>query len=640
MNSKQVKKILSITLATAMIATGVPTGPLAVSAESESQETAEDASTEETVNPEKDAAEETAADTEEGAESEEPAKADEIGEPKVDSSAVSAEAEKKETSGEKETSETKEQNKSEEASDAEKDPEVIGGENTEETDEITSAEGEYIGFNQQQFTWTPGVQQAPVIVGTSVDFYYVYRRFGEFEKIEKPEEPGEYTVSAYKKDTGDIFDSTMFTIEKRDAEVKWNSEMSYTGKEITVPELSISLFDGIVTRTVEVTEGDLTDGKIKNAGTYALKADLSDLAAHYTFNGQEYYENMTFPFKVTPKEVTVKWNDTEETTFTYDGEPHKLAAPTIEGAIPGDDSGATVKYMQEDGEKNPINSGTYTATVSISSNYTIKAGATKTMTINPRKVNVVLDNNGEYSKNYGDMDSLAYSIQDENGNATPLKEGELKDILTREPGEDVKKGGYRVSISQDKISEKDSANYAIQNLTTSGRLTINPRKVNIVLDNNGIYNKNYGQKDNLTYSIQDEDGSTTPLKEGELEGIITRAPGEDVSEDGHRITYSVFASEDKISEKDSTNYNIQNLKTVKGSLTINQLPITVGIDNASRKYGEKNPIFSSSKFEFNGATDKDKVALIDEFWKSGVAIKCDATIDSPISDETSRQELY
>ena len=82
---------------------------------------------------------------------------------------------------------------------------------------------------------------------------------------------------------------------------------------------------------------------------------------------------------------------------------------------------------------------------------------------------------------------------------------------------------------------------------------------------NGIYNKNYGQKDNLTYSIQDEDGSTTPLKEGELEGIITRAPGEDVSEDGHRITYSVFASEDKISEKDSTNYNIQNLKTVKGS---------------------------------------------------------------------------
>ena len=73
MNSKQVKKILSITLATAMIATGVPTGPLAVSAESESQETAEDASTEETVNPEKDAAEETAADTEEGAVSEEPA---------------------------------------------------------------------------------------------------------------------------------------------------------------------------------------------------------------------------------------------------------------------------------------------------------------------------------------------------------------------------------------------------------------------------------------------------------------------------------------------------------------------------------------------------------------------------------------
>ena len=637
MNSKQVKKILSITLATAMIATGVPTGPLAVSAESESQETAEDASTEETVNPEKDAAEETAADTEEGAESEEPAKADETGEPKVDSSAVSAEAEaeKKETSGEKETSETKEQNKSEEASDAEKDPEVIGGENTGETDEITSAEGGYIGFDQQQFTWTPGVQQAPVIVGTSVDLYYVYRRLGEFEKIEKPEEPGEYGVSAYRKDTGDIFDSTKFTIKKRDAEVKWNSEMSYTGKEITVPELSISLFDGIVTRTVEVTEGDLTDGKIKNAGTYALKADLSDLAAHYTFNGQEYYENMTFPFKVTPKEVTVKWNDTEETTFTYDGEPHKLATPTIEG----DDSGATVKYMQEDGEKDPINAGTYTATVSISSNYTITSGATKTMTINPRKVNVVLDNNGEYSKNYGDMDSLAYSIQDENGNATPLKEGELKDILTREPGEDVKKGGYRVSISQDKISEKDSANYAIQNLTTSGRLTINPRKVNIVLDNNGIYNKNYGQKDNLTYSIQDEDGSTTPLKEGELEGIITRAPGEDVSEDGHRITYAVFASEDKISEKDSTNYNIQNLKTVKGSLTINQLPITVGIDNASRKYGEKNPVFSSSKFEFNGATDKDRVALIDEFWKSGVVIKCDATIDSPISDETHKYSI-
>ncbi len=637
MNSKQVKKILSITLATAMIATGVPTGPLAVSAESESQETAEDASTEETVNPEKDAAEETAADTEESAESEEPAKADETGEPKVDSTAVSAEAEaeKKETSGEKETSETKEQNKSEEASDAEKDPEVIGGENTGETDEITSAEGDYIGFNQTKFTWTPGVQQAPVIVGTSVDLYYVYRRFGENETIEKPEEPGEYGVSVYRKDTGMIFTATKFTIEKRDAEIKWNSETPYTGKEITVPELSISLIDGIVTRTVEVTEGDLTDGKIKNAGTYALKADLSDLAAHYTFNGQEYYEDMTFPFTVTPKEVTVKWNDTEETTFTYDGEPHKLATPTIEG----DDSGATVKYMQEDGEKDPINAGTYTATVSISSNYTITSGATKTMTINPRKVNVVLDNNGEYSKNYGDIDSLAYSIQDENGNVTPLKEGELKDILTREPGEDVKKGGYRVSISQDKISEKDSANYAIQNLTTSGRLTINPRKVNIVLDNNGIYNKNYGQKDNLTYSIQDEDGSATPLKEGELEGIVTRAPGENVSEEGHRITYEVFASKDKISEKDSTNYNIQNLKTVKGSLTINQLPITVGIDNASRKYGEKNPIFSSSKFEVNGATDKDKVALIDEFWKSGVAIKCDATIDSPISDETHKYSI-
>ena len=87
-----------------------------------------------------------------------------------------------------------------------------------------------------------GVQQAPVIVGTSVDLYYVYRRPGESEKIEKPEEPGEYTVSAYRKDTGDIFDGTRFTIKKPDAEVKWNSEMSYTGKEITVPELSIRLF--------------------------------------------------------------------------------------------------------------------------------------------------------------------------------------------------------------------------------------------------------------------------------------------------------------------------------------------------------------------------------------------------------------
>ena len=103
---------------------------------------------------------------------------------------------------------------------------------------------------------------------------------------------------------------------------------------------------------------------------------------------------------------------------------------------------------------------------------------------------------------------------------------------------------------------------------------------------------------------------------------------EKTCEDGHRITYAVFASEDKISEKDSTNYNIQNLKTVKEVLRSTSFQLRVGIDNASRKYGEKNPIFSSSKFEFNGATDKDKVALIDEFWKSGVAIKCDATIDS------------
>ena len=228
---------------------------------------------------------------------------------------------------------------------------------------------------------------------------------------------------------------------------------------------------------------------------------------------------MTFPFKVTPKEVTVKWNDTEETTFTYDGEPHKLATPTIEGAIPGDAYGITVKYMQEDGEKNPINAGTYTVTLSISSNYTITSGATKTMTINPRKVNVVLGN-GEYSKTYGqddDTSTWTYSVVEEDG-TTPvsLKAGELEDILAREPGEDVKEGGYRVLFPGIKFLQRDITNYNIQNLDTLRvvRLTINPRKVNIVLDNNGIYNKNYGQKDNLTYSIQDEDGSTTPLKEG------------------------------------------------------------------------------------------------------------------------------
>lgn len=201
-----------------------------------------------------------------------------------------------------------------------------------------------------------------------------------------PTDAGTYAVLITSEAGGVSYGKTIkvFTIAPCPVEIEWSgaNDFTYDGTDhrsnITATaktengaavnfNISFSYKAHGATTFTPVTE-------VKNAGTYTATATISN--DNYTISSNE-----AATFTIGQRQVTVSgWGNT---SFTYNGKAQK-PEPSFNNVVNGDNLNATVTII---GNKQPINEGNYTATVTISNdNYKLSGSPSTPFTIRPLKI--------------------------------------------------------------------------------------------------------------------------------------------------------------------------------------------------------------------------------------------------------------
>ena len=696
MKSKQVKKLLSITLASAMIASGIPVGPLAVGAESENQgETKKNEVEKESTKivEEKQAKEEQA--KEEQAKGEqakeeqtqgeqakgEQAKEEQTKEEQADVKKTEEQTVKSSNTEEKKADEktapaepaTALEQKDEKNTSADKENSLVkqadsqneGSKAKTESKTTKTAEDSANGENQSahevhwgtvvDFTWN-GAPQAPVAAeGNTYTYKYKIKNNDDSTADEnKPKEPGNYVAIAYygTEKVGEC----NFVINKAKASFKWvwldgKKSTEYTGQPIQMPHLEFK-DDKIAQQQPSCTSGSLTDGQIINAGEYTFNSNFNEeLKKHYDFVNEDGSPcNDDFAITVTPKKATVDWNATEADRVTYDKAVHTFSIPTIDGI---DSKNIKVTYKDKHGnvyENGPINAGEYTAIVelddTIKGNYDLD-NISRTLTIDKAQVSLKtgLTKDVEYIPG---ATSFPFDYSFVVGNNKGFNSDDIKrefksenkgDIIKIGESEAVKTvGPYTVRLKND---IQESTNFYITNPNASiGTLNVKKRKISIVIDNK---EKVYGANNpSLTYSVQSVNDGTPELNDkikAELGDNILKCKVTGTDGVVNGTGYKIF-----LSENEFENYEIKSV--TDGTLIVTKLPITLQANNAFKKWKEANPEFDYSitiNDEHTEETEKTKKtpkAVKEELNAAGVTLTCNANVNSPISGEDGKDPQY
>lgn len=256
------------------------------------------------------------------------------------------------------------------------------------------------------------------------------------------------------------------------------------------------------------------------------------------------------PLNVLPAEATVTI-DPASLSQVYDGTPKSVTATT-------DPAGLQIDYLYDDLADLPISAGSYEATATVNDpNY---FGAdTAFIVVDPAALGLIADSK---EKTYGDADPLFTST---------ITSGELfgEDVLTgllqRQPGEDADE----YSILQGSLTA--GPNYAIT--FEPGILTINQALLTVTADNLG---KIYGFADPaLTYQLTE--GAL--VGDDEFSGSLTRDPGENVG------PYAILQGDLSAGDNYILTFN-------EGIFTIDQAFLTVTANDASKTYGETDPLLT------------------------------------------------
>ena len=698
MKSKQVKKLLSITLASAMIASGIPVGPLAVGAESENQgETKKNEVEKESTKivEEKQAKEEQA--KEEQAKGEqakeeqtqgeqakgEQAKEEQTKEEQADVKKTEEQTVKSSNTEEKKADEktapaepaTALEQKDEKNTSADKENSLVkqadsqneGSKAKTESKTTKTAEDSANGENQSahevhwgtvvDFTWN-GAPQAPVAAEGNT-YTYKYKRKDNDDSTadeNQPKEPGNYVAIAYygTEKVGEC----NFVINKAKASFKWvwldgKESTEYTGQPIQMPHLEFK-DNKIAQQQPSCTSGSLTDGQIINAGKYTFNSNLGDLKTHYDFVNEDGSPcNDDFEITVTPKKATVVWDATEAESVTYDKAVHTFNIPTIDGI---DSKNIKVTYKDKHGnvyENGPINAGEYTAIVelddTIKGNYDLD-NISRTLTIDKAQVSLVtgLTKDVEYIPG---ATSFPFDYSFNIGNNKGFTSYDIKmefesenkgDIIEIGKPEAVKTvGRYTVRLKND---IQESTNFYITNPNASiGTLNVTQRKILIDIDDK---EKVYGANNpSLTYSVQSVNDGTPELNDkikAELGDNILKC---DVTGTEGVVSENETGYEIYLSENEFDNYEIVN-EEEKGTLKVTKLPITLQANNAFKKWKEANPEFDYSitindeHTEETEKTQKTEEDVKKELNAAGVTLTCNADENSPISGEDGKDPQY
>ena len=686
MKSKQVKKLLSITLASAMIASGMPVGPLAVGAESENQGEAKKNEVEKEstkIVEEKQAKEEQAKEEQAKGEQakgeqakEEQTQGEQAKEGQADVKKTEEQTVKSANTEEKKADEktapaepaTALEQKDEKNASADKENSLVkqadsqneGSKAKTESKTTKTAEDSANGENQSvhevhwgtvvDFTWN-GDPQAPVAAeGNTYTYKYKIKDNDDSTADEKqPTEPGNYVAIAYygTEKVGEC----NFVINKAKASFKWvwldgKESTEYTGQPIQMPHLEFK--DGKIAQQQPscISSELLTDGQIINAGKYTFNSNFNvELKKHYDFVGEDGFPcNDEFTITVTPKKATVDWDATDADNVTYDKAVHTFNIPTIKGIDP-----KKIKVTYYSGEDvcadGPIDAGQYTAIVelddTIKGNYDLNNNS-RTLTIEKAQVSLVtgLTKDVEYIPGATSY-AFDYSFDIGKNNKGFISDDIKKEFVSENNNEDIIEidgleavntvGSYTVRLKND---IQESTNFYITNPNASiGTLNVTQRRILIdIADKEKVYGAN---NPSFTYSVQSVNDKTPELNDKikkELGDNILKCDvtGTDgvVNEDGYEIyLYKI----------DFKNYEIENEK--KGTLKVTKLPITLKANNAFKKWKEANPKFDYSitiNDEHTEETEKTKKtpeAVKEELNAAGVTLTCNANVDSPIKGE-------
>ncbi len=184
---------------------------------------------------------------------------------------------------------------------------------------------------------------------------------------------GSYTATAALENDNYILQNTTqsFSIEAREVNLVWtNLTFEYDGKAKT-PTASVQGqgSDGLLVATVVGEAG--TD-----VGTYTATASLAN--ANYVVKNPEQQ------YKIEQRKLTVVW---EDVSFTYNGSEQTVPTPTLSNA-----GGLEAEINLTCENLTYKNAGSYTASASVSENFTIVSGATFAYEIKPATVMITWSN--------------------------------------------------------------------------------------------------------------------------------------------------------------------------------------------------------------------------------------------------------
>ena len=224
--------------------------------------------------------------------------------------------------------------------------------------------------------------------------------------------------------------------------------------------------------------------------------------------------NITFEtgvFTINPKSITVKAKDASK---VYGDADPELTYEVLNNSLVGKDTLKDIKVERETGED--VKASGYAISVSgsdVNANYSITY-VPGVFTINPKSITVKAK---DASKVYGDADpELTYEVL----NNSLVGKDTLKDIkVERETGEDVKAGGYAISVS----GSDANANYDIT--FEAGVFTINPRDISKADVTLGDALTENGKKQTQTVVKVVADGIEVPADAYTLEGNTAKEAG-------------------------------------------------------------------------------------------------------------------
>lgn len=287
-----------------------------------------------------------------------------------------------------------------------------------------------------------------------------------YQSTDVPAKAGTYTVTATITDANYTLktpNTAEFTVNRADPGL---SVSAVPDKDYGDDSFQLDVTqngDGTLTYESDDTDVLTVDENgqvtIKKAGTAKIRVKVAETAN---------YKEDTKTVEVTVNKVSGSLEVTALSFVkTYGDAPFRITATSTTGTVTYSSSNEEVATVAADGTVTIHNKGMATITVSVpeDENY-IAVSKTISVTVMPKAITVKAK---EASKIYGDADpELTYEVLNDGlvGNDT------LKDIkVEREAGENVKAGGYAISVS----GSDANGNYSIT--FAAGVFTINPRDI-------------------------------------------------------------------------------------------------------------------------------------------------------------------